>query len=55
MALAQIKEILGRYPGEKQVVIKLADGRRMRAVERVSSCKELYSDLYRITGNGKVR
>ena len=55
MALAQIKEILGRYPGEKQVIIRLADGRKMRAVEKVRSCTELYSDLYRITGNGKVR
>ncbi len=55
MALAQIKEVLGRYPGDKRVIIRLADGRRMKAAETVSPCANLYSDIERIVGTGKVR
>lgn len=50
IVLAQIKEILTRYPGDKRVIIKLPDGRRIRAVETADSCRELYDDIYRITG-----
>lgn len=55
MALAQIKEVLGRYPGDSRVIIRLADGRRMKAVETVSPCANLYFDIDRIVGTGKVR
>ncbi|MGN1350932.1 MAG: hypothetical protein ACI4VM_08045, partial [Anaerovoracaceae bacterium] len=53
MLLAQIREVLSRYPGEQKVIIRLADGRRIKASETVRPCHELFTALESITG--KVR
>ncbi len=50
-SLAAIREILSRYPGEKQVIIKLeANGRKIRASERVAPCSGLFGDIYNVIG-----
>jgi DNA polymerase-3 subunit alpha len=49
MVLAQLKEVMSRYPGDCRVIITLADGRRMKASDKVRRCEELYSDIRRVT------
>ena len=51
--LAQLKEILSRYPGDRRVIVRLPDGRRIRSKETVNPCEAFYMDLSNITG--KVR
>lgn len=50
-SLIKIRQVLMKYPGNEQVVIKLAaTGQRIRANEKVASCNGFYGEVYRIIG-----
>ena len=49
--LTQIKKLLYRYPGDRQVFIKMeSTGKRYKADVRVKPCDALYSELKILTG-----
>ena len=49
--LQQIQNLLYRYPGNRQVFIKMeATGKRYKAGVRVKPCDALYSELMKLTG-----
>ena len=50
-ALTQIRQVLVKHPGERQVIIKLqATGQRFRAKETVKPSDVLFEELYKIIG-----
>ena len=50
-ALTRIREVLVKYPGERQVIIKLqATGQRFRAKEKVKPGDVMFDELYSIIG-----
>ncbi len=49
--LNRILPVLGRYPGEQPVIVRIgATGQRLKAKNTVRPCSGLFSDLHRIIG-----
>ncbi|MBQ0041245.1 MAG: DNA polymerase III subunit alpha [Clostridiales bacterium] len=53
--LLHVNDVLSMYPGDRQVVIFLPDGRKLKANTNVDSCSELVKRLTRILGEGNVK